>query len=1338
MRWDTGKLARRGGVALALACAGLALGTGTAAAAPHEYLYSFGPKGTTEETAENEFSALFSLALDSASRRLYARDIGTQRVYGFEISAPPPPFGLAAGFPPPAYSGGPTSFPRLAVDSTALPSAGNVYLNTPGSMKGYEADGTELVGFPITQGNGGGLAVDLAGRIWAGSGGGISGLRVYSPGGTLLRPPIEVGMESLSLAFDANGDLYVADLNKVRKLSAVDDYARATDLVTSPAGIRGIAVDPRSHHLFVARADDEIVEYDSSGKEVEEFAEVPGDPNFQGIAVDPANHHVYVGDLNAKQIEAFGPGVPLPALELAPPDPLRNTTATLHGTVGPEGLAVTACRFEWVSAAVFDADSAIEGHDGFEDLSSGGKAACEGAIPADEDDHLVSAAIEGLTAGTTYRYRIVAETASAANSFAGSFTTPAPPAVETTGAQLPSPTSALLGGRVNPKGTPTDYRFEYVDEADFAAHGFASAASTPARRLAEVEVQRFGELSTFTLGFEGKTTPPLSGGPSASQVQSALEGLSTIGAGNVGVSGGRSYDGSGASPRSYTVTFKGKFSGVDVPALVINGLNFAKTAIPGGPGSEVRLVGARLGGLTPGTTYRYRLLAENGNEAGEGVGGAMILTTHAGRLSNDSYPHPPGNDRAYEQVSIADSGGNPSAFALAFSADGDRAVYQVSGGTPISGSGTFLSQLLAERASGEHPSESWRQVNLTPRSLFEPDAPDWFFFPTPGLERFAGYNINGIGISPGQTQKLWRITPPAGPYTELVTNLSEDSANFFEADDGLGRVVTVLKDGGVFHLYDVSDTATPPQLLDQLPVDEEGEEEQVAACGVSASSATAGGGDGIFSFQGFYLGKRRWVSADGRLAFFPSKGDECSGPVELYVREVETGRTELLSGPPVSGPECSAAFIRATAAATFFWTQSNLDFEGRDTDPGGCVSPGGNPRGASDGDVYRYQLATGALRCVTCVVPGRDVDVKIVGAGNSALASVGVSEDGSAVYFDSPSRLVAGAPADGAYRVELATGALDYVAPGTPQVGDELGGRSAVSADGGVLVFRSDDPRLDVQGATTNGGFAQYYRYEQADRSLACVSCPSDGAAPRGETVGFASIEGGAVSANATYNGSPLSVDGRVFAFDTPSALVGADQNTTPEGQNPQRGQDVYEWRGGRALLISDGQRNWPVSSELGPALQAPEPAAVSRDGGDVYFFETAQLTPDALDGYRRLYDAREGGGIDFAAPPRECGLEVCQGTPRGAPAEQAPGTIHFRSAGDLAARAACARPARAARRLSRRARVLRRVARRARGPRRVAALRRAAQRRARAARRRARAAQRCRRRAGAARRAGR
>ena len=61
-------------------------------------------------------------------------------------------------------------------------------------------------------------------------------------------------------------------------------------------------------------------------------------------------------------------------------------------------------------------------------------------------------------------------------------------------------------------------------------------------------------------------------------------------------------------------------------------------------------------------------------------------------------------------------------------------------------------------------------------------------------------------------------------------------------------------------------------------------------------------------------------------------------------------------------------------------------------------------------------------------------------------------------------------------------------------------GGNAITPDGSVFVFRSADPSLNSLNGPQNGGTPQYYRYDDNDRSLVCVSCPADGsrAARRG------------------------------------------------------------------------------------------------------------------------------------------------------------------------------------------------------------------------------------------------
>lgn len=82
------------------------------------------------------------------------------------------------------------------------------------------------------------------------------------------------------------------------------------------------------------------------------------------------------------------------------------------------------------------------------------------------------------------------------------------------------------------------------------------------RQQITVNLGSAGEV--FRLNFEGAQTADIAFDAAASVVQTALEGLSTIGAGNVVVTG--------AAGGPYTVAFQGTLAGQDVPLLT--GSNF--------------------------------------------------------------------------------------------------------------------------------------------------------------------------------------------------------------------------------------------------------------------------------------------------------------------------------------------------------------------------------------------------------------------------------------------------------------------------------------------------------------------------------------------------------------------------------------------------------------------------------------------------------------------------------------------------------------------------------------------------------------------------------------------
>jgi hypothetical protein len=658
-----------------------------------------------------------------------------------------------------------------------------------------------------------------------------------------------------------------------------------------------------------------------------------------------------------------------------------------------------------------------------------------------------------------------------------------------------------------------------------------------------------------------------------------------------------------------------------------------------GSGATVELVSQQVEGLQPNTTYHYRVVADNGNSEGVAFGGDRTFTTWASSepLTHGHFPGPPGSDRAYEMVSLPDTSGNPVNGPFAISDSGDRVVYQMAGGNPISNTGNLLNQLFAQRVETAPHQGSWESKEIYPARK-DLVASGWrAAFANGELSRLASLNTdNGVGLL-----GLFRLSPD-----EAAKDIFQVKATTFPsygASDDLSRLIMTI--GGSLdpehpvdpqntHFYDV--TSGVPKMIDLLPGN------VAPTCRILGNSPFGMPLNALVRVQ-------HWLSADGKLAFFPASSSNCLEP-QLYERDIEGEETKLLSGPVVSGPECGAAFIRSTPDTAFFWTQSRLD--PADTAPSACGSS------ETDGDVYRYDLGSGDIKCVTCVAEGKDADVFIAQQPDESVA---ISDDGSHVYFHTNQTLLPGA-GPGIYRVDVADGSFAFVgfSQRNTTVGDILGSGQAISPDGSVLIFAASDAGLNAIGGQQNGHTLQYYRYDDRDRSLICVSCPTDGSVP------FSPVKARISSdlAETGPNTTPLSSDGETFAFATPSPLLPSDQNTTPAALPQEAGTDVYEWRDGRLLLVTDGLTNWPVQTG-GVAAQAPEVDGVSRSGKDVYFTAAAQYTQDALDGYARFYDARIGGGFEFPPPPKPCPLEVCQGTPKGAPEEQAPGTFAFGGPGN-------------------------------------------------------------------------
>ena len=151
-----------------------------------------------------------------------------------------------------------------------------------------------------------------------------------------------------------------------------------------------------------------------------------------------------------------------------------GTSATLNGSVNPGGTA-TDWWFEYGTSASYGSKSATT------------------AAGSGSANVAVSSTPTGLAPGTTYHYRLVAKNSfGTANGGDGLFTTASLPVVVTAAATGVGPTTATLGGSVNPNGQPTTWYVEY---------GLSTAYGTksPAAEWSLFKVRSFAASTAYIL-----------------------------------------------------------------------------------------------------------------------------------------------------------------------------------------------------------------------------------------------------------------------------------------------------------------------------------------------------------------------------------------------------------------------------------------------------------------------------------------------------------------------------------------------------------------------------------------------------------------------------------------------------------------------------------------------------------------------------------------------------------------------------------------------------------------------------------------------------------------------
>lgn len=649
-----------------------------------------------------------------------------------------------------------------------------------------------------------------------------------------------------------------------------------------------------------------------------------------------------------------------------------------------------------------------------------------------------------------------------------------------------------------------------------------------------------------------------------------------------------------------------------------------------GSGNELNFVTQELSGLTPASTYHFRLVAESaaGTSEGEDISFKTLAPPAplAGNCPNEKLRSESNSEalddcRAYEMVSPVDKNGGDATQALTSSPDGNRFAFYSTVAFSGAPANNGISAYVAQRGP-----DGWVTIPMGLKVGSGSVGGNGYFY-NPDFTEDLSQSIATSRVTAGEPNVAnvfathidgsvtWISAPAVAEspiFPKAYSGRSADgshvifeSAQQFDPQhittgsqvwewvNGTVRLVSVLPDGSV-----------PPQ-------------------GAGVGSGINGSVSKNNGFNGTLINPDA-VSDDGSRIFFGIGGSGLTNGVFVRIDGVETRELSLSQRTGSIGqPAPSASFLGAASDG------SRVVFSSADQ-----LTDAATPNGG----VYAFDLKSGILKFLSAGA------TEPAGAQVEGIARI--SQDATHVYFVARSVLVPGKGRPGGHNLYvsgpngvafIATLGDDDGQNWDRSFGNTGGDRTAkTTPDGRFFVFQSWE-RLT---AFDNAGHEEVYLYDSERGTISCVSCGVDAGAANGD----ASIienplpRGGSLGSTQVGRVRTIASDGSSVFFQSTDALVAADVN----GRS-----DVYEFDSGSGAvsLLSSGVSNYP--SEI---------AGNSPDGRDVYFFTRDSLVARDTDhGSKDIYDARVDGG--FAAPQSAgyCdGTSTCQ--------QQPPSAAEFRS----------------------------------------------------------------------------
>ena len=564
-----------------------------------------------------------------------------------------------------------------------------------------------------------------------------------------------------------------------------------------------------------------------------------------------------------------------------------------------------------------------------------------------------------------------------------------------------------------------------------------------------------------------------------------------------------------------------------------------------GSGTSTVPVSVLIEGLSPGTTYHYRLVAHNALAPTEGIAGPEhTFTTQSGGSGTGLI-----DGRSWEMVSPPQKHGaslempDEEGGVVQASEDGSRLTYFAF--APITseaaGNRSFAyTQLLSSRTG----TDTWDTEDLTTREESIQGLPpgkltEYELF-SPDLSAGVVEPRGATPLSALTTERTPYVrNDTSGEYEPLVTAANVPAGTKFGGEEIESQPVTAPGAGGasfeggvefVTGSPDLSHVllASPVALTAGFKPGFQGSEEHASlyewsegktsseagtlqavslippagadSCGgtapVCAPAAEAGMrsavGAGSDSATKRRLGElvRNAVSTDGsRVVFETGNG---SGTQHLYLRDVTLGQTVQLDVPGegivgATGSE-NPQFVDASSdGSRIFFTDSQ-----RLTQAATIPGPG-------QSNLYMCDIPVAA--------PGGQLECKLKYlAGEVQGVDLGVNTTGTYVYY------VAGSPgAPDLYMHDVVGGETRLIAALSPadfpdwlgieEIDHDLGDLTArVSGNGRFVAFMSQQSLTGYDNRDAISGVAdeEVFLYERERNTLSCVSCDPSGARPHG------------------------------------------------------------------------------------------------------------------------------------------------------------------------------------------------------------------------------------------------